>query len=296
MNHFPDRRVELIARGGIISAGWLNALARAVAEPGNETSVKCAIPHLRRIRRGDTVTAEWLNRLADTLEKRFRETRTTCIGDAYYFRAANRRNFGRREFRRLRCGDAITAEWLNALVRAVNELNGYHVRDRYFYFERTKSVPVVETTHPWKVTAYVEEGVWMLKVNAACNFTTTASSTTNKGTFNGTALTYFARLTVPADAADFFVYAKNSLAPRAFANTTFWPLTTGNIKPWLAGGNITSGAVAVSTGRVPADFDGLLIATGTVRTDDAGEINGVELKQILRSDITFGMSCTGATA
>lgn len=294
MNRFPDKRVPEISRGGIISAEWLNALARAAAGTGNEAGVNLPGARVRSLSRGDVISAEFLNRIADTLEKRFRETRKAGVGDAYFFRSAARRNFGRRDFRRLRRGDAITAEWLNALARAANELNGFTVRERYFYFESPKA-RTVETTHPWKVTAYVEDGVWKLKVNAACNFVTTVTGT-NVGSYPRMYLLNFVRLSVPADADRFYVYLPAGLSSRAFANTTYWPLTRGNNYPWLVRGVIAGGAVAVETGDVPENFDGLLIATGTVSTDSDGAISAVEIKQILRSDITVGMSGTGAVS
>lgn len=291
MNHFPDRRVAKISRGGIISAEWLNALARAATENGNEAGVNVPVARIRSLNRGDTITAEFLNRIADTLEKRFRETRTPDIGDAYFFHSVSRRNFGRREFRRLRRGDAITAEWLNALVDAANELNGFAVRERYFYCERKESVPSA-TTHPWKVSAYRESDTWMLKINTATIFKTVLSGT-NAGLFQGEAFTNFVRLNVP-ESGEFYVYVSNGLSQRAFANTAIWPLSTGNLQPWRTVASIAGNSVKLGAGTVPDNFSELLIATGKVVAGNDGNISGVEINQILRSDITAGMSCEGA--
>ena len=291
MNRFPSRRVNKISRGGIISAEWLNALARAATESGNEAGVNVPVARIRSLNRGDAITAEFLNRIADTLEKRFRETRTPGVGDAYFFRSVSRRNFGRREFRRLRRGDAITAEWLNALVDAANELNGVHVCDRYFYFERKESVPSA-TTHPWKVSAYRESDAWMLKVNAATIFKTVLSGT-NAGLFLSDAFTNFVRLNVP-ESGEFYVYFSTGFYQRSFAATAIWPLTKGNLHPLRILASIAGNSVKLGAGTVPDSFSELLIATGKVVAGSDGNISGVEINQILRSDITAGMSCEGA--
>ncbi len=292
MNHFPDRSVAKISRGGIISAEWLNALVRAATESGNESGLSIPAARIRSLMRGDVISADFLNRIAGALEKRFRETRNTKIGDSYYFRSADRRNFGRREFRRLRRGDVITAEWLNMLVGAANELNGVHVRDSYFYFERPKA-RTAETTHPWKVTAYLDGDVWKLHVNGACNFVASVTGT-NVGSFPAMSLLQFSRLSVPADSDRFYVYISGGLARRAFANTPLWPLTRSNLEPWRVRGVILGSSVAVAAGDVPDDFDGLLIATGSVMKNDGGAVAGIEIKQILKSDISVGFSCEGA--
>lgn len=280
MNFFPQQKLTRIAKGSVISATWLNRIVDVL-----NARLSAKIP---RMQKGSVISAAWLNRIATEVARQTHGARVIGgMDDAYFYRAGKPRNVASKSIRCLSRGEVITATWLNSLVDALNELMSIQTYSRYFYYPDSSSKEV-ETTHPWKVTAYYDADAetWKLSIVAAHRIY--LSSGTN-GTISG-GRQGFLSLDMPD--YDFFVYASVPETRFPIGSTMQYPFeAASNGMPWVYHGL----APSVSIGRMPKtdESPGFLVATGKPVYDDDGKISGAEIEQIMMSDTTVGWSCIG---